>query len=214
MPQTIQSKFGTPGPSRKEKTKSAQPQIAIIYTALARQHFEAEKRELKIKLDSVVKYFKAWEESRKSLGPAGEPSLRHTTEMEMLRFERQFESVVKPAMYEYADAVQQGVQYGCYSHPDLSESQEKLAHLLILDALGPHGHDDMLISHSEWDDFIEPLAQYAQQCWIGQPDPLCFKLVTMCLQLAEICGVQHCPAIQDLKSRIDKMSSNGCDIHY
>ena len=176
---------------------------AVVRTA--RQRFEAAKLEVSVKADTAARYWKAWQESRKRLGPAGDPALRRTADTEMKLFERQVEAIVKPAARAYADAVARAVKSGNFSLAGSYSAENALKRLMDLDASAQGAGEDFFLPPNEWAAVLDKVAQYAHRMCIVEKDPRGFKLAVMCLHLAEIYNAKHAPWIRSLQQMVDEM---------
>jgi len=161
------------------------PQMAVVRAT--RQQLEWAKRECRIKAATAFKYYKAWVDSRTRLGPAGDPALRRTAEIEQELFTRQVQSLVKPAAKAYAEAIAKAVNAGCVSLGGSYSAEEALKRLLDLDALGQElgEEQNVFLSLNEWAGVLDKVASYILRICSVDKDPRGIKLAVMILEFAD-----------------------------
>lgn len=167
------------------------PEMALV--RITREQLEAAKRECKVKADTAARYWKAWEDSRQRLGPAGDPKLARTADTEMRLYERQVSALVKPATIAYADAIEKAVRAGCISLAGSFSAEEILKRLLDVEETGQLivNQDHPMISRSDWSKVLDKLADYVLPICAVDKDPRGIKLAFMILQVAELFGVDE-----------------------
>jgi hypothetical protein len=177
------------------------PEMAAVRAAQKR--LEQAGAELQIRADTAHRYYQAWRQSRLRLGPAGDPALLRTANMEMELFARHAEAIARPAAQAYSDALRRAVLAG--SGP----TDSLIARLLDVDAKAQSlgFTDSSLLTPADWRTIVDLAARRGLQRLRSEPYAQDFKQVAWCLVLAQMTGLDDLPSVRSLQSILDDLSS-------
>ena len=169
-----------------------------------RQLLESAKHEAAAQSEVAAKNWKEWEESRKRLGPAGDPSLKQKVELCW----RKMESIMRPALKAYSVAMMKAIEAGHISMAGSNSAEKFIKNLLELEGDAQHIGDEVLISPGDWADVIDKMAQFAYRKYTIDKDPRGLNLAVLCLQLADMYGAQNYKSVISLQAVIDDSLSD------
>jgi hypothetical protein len=183
-----------------------QPEMAIVRAT--RNQFESAKMEVKVKADTAAFYYRAWQESKKKFGPAGDPKLKRILDIETMLFLRQVDSIVKPAARSYAKALGDAFNAGCTSLTGSFSHEEALQRMLDIQETGLGVGDDLLLlSQVDMANIIDQFAQKIYMLTTENNDPRAFKYSVMCITLANIYQAEDNEWIKKLQDFINNTIS-------
>ncbi len=200
MAASMRSKPNPPFPPAIPRAKMASPELILVRTA--RQRLDAAKRELKVKADTAAKYWQAWEKSRARFGPAGDPELRRTSEVEMMLFRRGIETLVKPAAKSYFDALRGAILKRRFALSGSVSAEKLLGRLLSLEVDAQSWGDDFFAPTEQWRPILDKVAAYAIDCWKQRKDPETFKMCVGLIEMAAAVNVGELRSVEFLKKKV------------
>ncbi len=177
------------------------PAVALV--AATRQRYEAAKEEVRVKAETAARYYTAWEDSKRRLGPRGDPGLKRTAEVEMEFFRRQVEAIVRPAASAYAEALQDAFQAGGASFGGRFPPEEGVRRLLEIEAEGISAGYDSTIDPAGMAAILDRIAQSSARLWDRERDTRALKLGIMCVELAPVFGAEQMSGVLDMARSIE-----------